>query len=474
MSERGADRTPTSARLRAVFARILAVTGGLGGVALACGGATADRDSDGNRSSAPRSLCGADRPPAFPAGLRASPPQDYVAARVESAYLQGTVDGGEGEEAWVSRTSAPSGTPCATATATADCNRRLAELRVLPKGRDACEAKYPYVTHPGGVHPGCRVGYLVYTRGDEVGTAVDDGEVHRLVGAIDTVQEADWVLRRTYEPTCGGPKGQDFTAREVEGGYEFVFANNCERESIIRTVHVGADGTVTERAQTKATPGMQFTCTVAGRRTEGQRLTEPLTGSARGVWLAEMAELEAVAVIAFRRLGRELASRGAPKELLSRVRDAIRDEIRHTRSMRALARREGIEPRTPCVEPSGTRELLAIALENVREGCVRETYGALVAWHQSIHAEDPTVREAMRDIAEDETDHAALSIDVADWLDGRLDAAERETVLRGRADALQALHDEIDAAVDPVLERGIGLPGRARGRALLEALSRAA
>jgi hypothetical protein len=477
MSARRAKPTPTHRRLRAVFGQILALTGG---VTLACGGAVTDRDA--NSGTAPRSLCGTDRPAAFPSGLRASPPQDYVASRVEAAFLQGMADGGEGEEAWVSSTATPSGTPCATATNPADCNRRLAELRLLPRTREECETRFPNVTHPGGVHPGCRIGYLVFTRGDEVGTAVDDAEVSALVGAIDTVQEADWILRRTYEPTCGGPKGQDLTVRESEEGYEFVFVNNCERTSIIRTVHVARDGTVTERAPTKATPGMQFICAVAGRRPDGYvrsdtaNVTKSASGKGSGAWFAEIAELEAAAVIAFRRLSRELASLGAPADLLARVREATRDEIRHTRSMRAFARRDGVEPKTPCVVALPTRDVLAIALENAREGCVRETYGALVAWHQSIHAEDAGVRAAMRVIAEDETAHAALSIDIGRWLHDRLDESERRSVAAEHAAASLALDREIEASACGVesnasFEQSVGLPTVPRARAMLAALA---
>ena len=53
--------------------------------------------------------------------------------------------------------------------------------------------------------------------------------------------------------------------------------------------------------------------------------------------------------------------------------------------------------------------------ENAREGCVRETFGALIAMHQAERAGDPIIRRAMRRIAEEETRHAELAWEVASW-----------------------------------------------------------
>jgi hypothetical protein len=48
-----------------------------------------------------------------------------------------------------------------------------------------------------------------------------------------------------------------------------------------------------------------------------------------------------------------------------------------------------------------------------------ETYGASLAHHQALCARDPQVRAVMTAIAEDETRHAALSWQVAHWLELR-------------------------------------------------------
>ena len=134
-----------------------------------------------------------------------------------------------------------------------------------------------------------------------------------------------------------------------------------------------------------------------------------------------MASLEAASVTAFRRLHRQLEAFGAPRELLARVRKAAKDEIRHARTTGALARKYGATPRAPRIAPtSESPSLFAVALENAREGCVRETYGALVAHLQTTRAADPEVRACMAVIADEETEHAALSWDVAAWLESRV------------------------------------------------------
>jgi hypothetical protein len=287
------------------------------------------------------------------------------------------------------------------------------------------------------------------------------------VGAIDTASEADFVLRTAgYAPTCDEEKGPDYTVREVPGGFELRFTNNCDKNREIHTVLVTNDGSVTETKTEPVPPRQASPCWQAGRRPAGFERGRPPMASAktveereRGAYFASMAELEAAAVIAFRALYKELVSLGAPAALLARTRDAIHDEIRHTRATRALARRDGAEPAKPVVAKASTsRSVLDIALENAREGCVRETYAALVAWHQATHAEDRRVRAAMHRIADEETSHAALSWDIAEWLDGLLTESERADVRAMRAAALIELEQEIRSPLDAALTRTVGLP----------------
>ncbi|MCY1008004.1 hypothetical protein OV079_21085 [Nannocystis pusilla] len=81
---------------------------------------------------------------------------------------------------------------------------------------------------------------------------------------------------------------------------------------------------------------------------------------------------------------------------------------------------------SPALEvPTAVRSLEALARENAVEGCVRETFGALVARYQASVAADEPLRRLFAAIAEDELDHAALAWDVATWLNGQLDEAAR-------------------------------------------------
>jgi hypothetical protein len=81
------------------------------------------------------------------------------------------------------------------------------------------------------------------------------------------------------------------------------------------------------------------------------------------------------------------------------------------------------------------RSLEAIAIESAVEGCVRETFGALLATYQVGNIRDPLLREAMARIARDETRHAALAWQVAGWLHGKLDVEARARVAEARRDA---------------------------------------
>jgi len=177
-------------------------------------------------------------------------------------------------------------------------------------------------------------------------------------------------------------------------------------------------------------------------------------------------------VIAFRVLRDELRAAGAPKALLRAAGRAARDEIRHARATGALARRFGGTPRAAAVARGARRSLEAIALENAVEGCVRETYGALLATRQAQLASDPVVRAAMMRIARDETRHASLSWRVGRWLETRLDPAARSNVEQAKQRAAReqrlALANEPDCCFADVA----GLPSPAEAVQLAEHMQR--
>jgi len=187
--------------------------------------------------------------------------------------------------------------------------------------------------------------------------------------------------------------------------------------------------------------------------------------------LARSAYLEAASVEAFRDLARQLEAHGAPRVLVRRVRRAAMDEVRHARDVGALARAYGAEPPAVRVEASAVRSLLAIALENAREGCVRETWGAACAVVQSMRAADPRIRDTMRSVARDELAHAALSWDVARWIEARLTPVEREQVACEKRAAETQVELELEASRPPEAWRALlGLPSRDEARAILRGM----
>jgi hypothetical protein len=129
---------------------------------------------------------------------------------------------------------------------------------------------------------------------------------------------------------------------------------------------------------------------------------------------------------------------------------------------------EVVRARVPRVRK---RSLAAVATENAREGCIRETYGALLAKWQSLHAEDAELRRAFARIADDEASHAALSWALARWIEERLAPAQRRRVARSRALAVRELRSAVEIEPSSEVARLAGLPPAAQARALLAALA---
>jgi hypothetical protein len=195
-----------------------------------------------------------------------------------------------------------------------------------------------------------------------------------------------------------------------------------------------------------------------GRHPAGMVATDlsQLRGAAG--YLARMAHFEAASVAAFRQLADELEFHGAPMPLVERARDAAKDEVAHAQSISALARKRGVVPPAPRVTKTMPRSLQEIALDNAREGCVREAFGALVGLYQSRYAKDEEVRQAMARVAEDEISHAALSFELAHKLEGQLPNAARAEVEKAREEALNALLHQAFSFEEMPWRDELGLP----------------
>ena len=207
-----------------------------------------------------------------------------------------------------------------------------------------------------------------------------------------------------------------------------------------------------------------------GRRPAGLESNDVEHITTLRAYLCEMARLEAASVPAFRRLRRELVAHGAPRRLVRAAERAARDEVRHARMTRALARRYGGVVAPPVIRDEPVRDWEAIATENAVEGCVRETFGALLATWQARYARDPDIRAAMTRIARDETRHAALSLEVEAWSQRRLCRAARQRVAEARRVAMADLAASTDQ-LDAEARAALGLPTAAGARALATSLS---
>jgi len=104
-------------------------------------------------------------------------------------------------------------------------------------------------------------------------------------------------------------------------------------------------------------------------------------------------------------------------------------------------------------------------MENAVEGCVRETWGAAVAAYQGECATDRAVRRAMRAIAADEAEHAALGWAVDGWARSHLSAQEADRVDAARLEAYRQLAAQRAAPSDV-----LGLPGPEASARMLDAL----
>jgi hypothetical protein len=314
---------------------------------------------------------------------------------------------------------------------------------------------------------------LVVTRGDAVEVISTAEAALALLGPIDTPTEA--VLRASmaeYFVSCDDPERGG--VRAAGDAYEVLATRlTASCDPVERTLYrlgVSAGGDVTEleseviESESGVCIGRRPSCLVR-RRARG---TTQL-----GAYFASVAHLESAAAIAFGELARELAHHGAPAELVTRARRSQADERRHALVMGTLARRFGGRPVRARAAIGAPRTLEAIALHNASEGCVRESFGALVGLWQAHAARDPHVRAVMQRVARDELRHARLSLDLDRWARARLGQRFASRLERARHEARRSLELELDQGFDPSLVAEAGLPTPSQHRALFEAFVRA-
>jgi len=292
--------------------------------------------------------------------------------------------------------------------------------------------------------------YLAYTRGDSVGFVSERAQLNTLLGPIDTANEAGLAfLSMGVAPGCTA-------IAETDEAYYFA-AYTLGAPCSIQPL--GVQFSVTHAGAVWSMPfGMAVPC--VGRRPDG--LIEPKSCRVNplGDYYASIAHLEQAAVMAFDTMERELARFGAPQALRDRARRARGDEIRHASRMAHFAHRLGAQVPSAHAAPSSERSLLAAALENAVEGCVREAWGALSAHYQSATTQDPEAQRMWCEIAIDESEHAELSFALHEWYLQQLTSAERTQVAAALERARLELRVELAVAVPPhaAVVYGAGVP----------------
>jgi hypothetical protein len=202
-------------------------------------------------------------------------------------------------------------------------------------------------------------------------------------------------------------------------------------------------------------------------------MPQPVPGaSILGDYFGRAAYLEAASAVAFARLGRELELNGAPTELVVACERARVAELRHARSLGRLAQQHGGTPVTPRPQTVRIRGLVDVAVENIVEGFVRQTYGATVAAFRARSAGDFQIRRAMDEIAQDEYVHAELALDIAIWLQTAIDPLEAAFVENALRHAVVSLAHELDVEVEEELCTRAGVPPRRDALVIWSGLSK--
>src|SRR5690606_15044710 len=181
--------------------------------------------------------------------------------------------------------------------------------------------------------------------------------------------------------------------KAVPNGFELALETGgaCPGDGIVEQVLVRVTSDGGTEILTRRVIREEGPC-AEGRRPTGLRpIARRKSGRPSGVgaYFARAAHLEAASVVAFDAMKRELASLGAPPRIVRAVERARADEVRHAKTTTRIARRFGATPPPVQVKRPRNRRALAVAIENAREGCVRETLGAAIALFRAERASDP-------------------------------------------------------------------------------------
>lgn len=154
--------------------------------------------------------------------------------------------------------------------------------------------------------------------------------------------------------------------------------------------------------------------------TDLERADESVKNQRARLW-TDIAAMEHASIASFARVVLQLMALGAPPDLLRAAHEAALDEIEHARLAFGIATASGAGPIGPgkidaqamSVGPVDWSELAAATF---RDGCVEETYGAVVAGDLAGEETSPTIRAVLERIARDEERHAELAWRMLAWV----------------------------------------------------------
>ena len=175
-------------------------------------------------------------------------------------------------------------------------------------------------------------------------------------------------------------------------------------------------------------------------------------------------QLEHASVAAFAQFALQLLAVGAPPTLVLAAQQALADELEHARlafGLASLYAGTGVGPGPLVIAGLDAGVDLATLVDAViREACLGETLAAFEAREAAAQAEDPGVRAALREIAEDEARHAELGWRFVQWAlaDAGADAwaRARATFAAAVAEArLGVARDALDVGTPELRAHGV-------------------
>ena len=143
--------------------------------------------------------------------------------------------------------------------------------------------------------------------------------------------------------------------------------------------------------------------------------------SMEALWLFK-AQAEWLSVPAFAQLAHQLKKLHAPQGFIARTLQAKNEEIKHSvltagiasmASGKSISIAESQESSRPPL--TGKEGLTRVAIESWLDGCLHEGLAAKEVTLQAEQASEPHIREALIQIAEDESRHHELAWDILDW-----------------------------------------------------------